>query len=95
MKFKDWLNENFDSVNHYVSDAEMLRQAIIEELDAINIYKAMAEKATNADVKKVLLHVAGEEKHHIGEFEFLLKRLDPEYQGNKLEGEEEAKEETT
>ena len=49
-------------------DKEILRAAIIAELDAINLYEQMAAMAQNGDIKKILLDVAGEEKTHVGEF---------------------------
>ncbi|MFW6001932.1 MAG: demethoxyubiquinone hydroxylase family protein [archaeon] len=91
MKLRDFLVEKFDSVENYVTDAEMLRQAIVEELDAINIYKAMAEKATNSNVKRVLEHVIEEEKHHIGEFQSLLEKLDPDHTEGLEGGEKEVR----
>jgi len=79
MKLSKYLNENFDTIKQYVSDAEMLRESIILELDAINRYKMMAEKAKSAEVRRVLLHVAAEEMHHIGEFQAMLEKLDPDH----------------
>ncbi len=59
-------------------DKEILRAAIIGELDAINLYEQMAALATDKDVKAVLLDIAREEKTHVGEFETILLRLDAE-----------------
>lgn len=58
-------------------DKEILRAAIIGELDAINLYEQMANLTENADLRKVLLDVANEEKTHVGEFQAMLLRLDP------------------
>lgn len=57
---------------------EILRAAIIAELDAINLYEQMAALTDDADIRKVLLDVAREEKTHVGEFETMLLRFDPE-----------------
>ena len=38
----------------------------------------MAALATDLDLKKVLMDIAGEEKTHVGEFKLMLMRLDPE-----------------
>jgi len=57
-------------------DAQILRAAIIAELDAINLYKQMAEQAQSNDIKKILLDVAKEEKTHVGEFQYLLLKID-------------------
>jgi rubrerythrin len=53
-------------------DAEILRTAIIAELDAINLYEQMAGITQNRNIKKLLLHVAKEEKTHVGEFQAFL-----------------------
>ncbi len=65
-------------------DKEILRAAIIGELDAINLYEQMASLTQNEDLRRVLLDVANEEKTHIGEFQAMLLRLDPE-QARELE----------
>ncbi len=71
---------------------EILRAAIIAELDAINLYEQMAALTTNENIKKILLDVAKEEKTHVGEFQTLLLREDKE-QMNELEhGKEEVEE---
>jgi hypothetical protein len=60
-------------------DREILRLSMIAELDAVNLYEQMAARAQDSKVKKVLLDVAKEEKTHVGEFQAVLSRLDPEY----------------
>ncbi len=59
-------------------DAEILRAGIIAEYDAINLYEQMAALTGNADLKKVLLEIAREEKTHVGEFQAMLLKLDKE-----------------
>lgn len=59
-------------------DKEILRAAIIAELDAINLYEQMANLTTKPDLKKILLDVAKEEKTHVGEFQHLLLNQDKE-----------------
>ena len=59
-------------------DMEILRAAIIGELDAINLYEQMAGMTQNEDLRKVLLDVAKEEKTHVGEFQAMLLRIDPD-----------------
>jgi rubrerythrin len=56
----------------------ILRAAIIAELDAINLYVQMAAQTDDADIQKVLLDIAREEKTHVGEFETMLLRFDAE-----------------
>ncbi|NPE29860.1 rubrerythrin [Methanococcoides sp. SA1] len=63
---------------------EILRAAIIAELDAINLYEQMAALTDNKEVKEVLLDIAKEEKTHVGEFQTLLLRED-EQQAQELE----------
>lgn len=55
---------------------EILRVAIIAELDAVNLYEQMAALTENKEVKEVLLDIAKEEKTHVGEFQTLLLRED-------------------
>jgi rubrerythrin len=74
-------------------DMSILRAAIIAELDAINLYEQFASQVTNENVKKVLLDVANEEKEHVGEFEGLLKEVDPEYKELLISGEKEVEDE--
>ena len=73
-------------------DKEILRAAIIGELDAINLYEQMAAQATDPDIKKVLLDIAREEKTHVGEFQTMLLRLDAEQVEEIEHGKEEIKE---
>jgi rubrerythrin len=70
-------------------DKEILRAAVIAELDAINLYEQMAGLATNPRLRKTLLEVAREEKTHTGEFQTLLLRLDPEQKRELEEGRKE------
>jgi rubrerythrin len=58
------------------SDSQMLRFAIVSEIDAINLYEQMAATTKNKEIKKILLDVANEEKVHIGEFQALLLKFD-------------------
>ena len=67
-----------EKVEKKLLDCEILRVAIIAELDAINLYEQLAAAATNENIRKVLLEVAKEEKTHVGEFQALLLREDKE-----------------
>jgi len=71
---------------------EILRSAIIAELDAINLYEQMAEMTPNAKIKKVLLDIAKEEKTHVGEFQTLLLTEDREQAHELEEGNKEVRE---
>ncbi|MBU7009209.1 MAG: rubrerythrin [Theionarchaea archaeon] len=83
---------DLSKVNKEDLDKEILRAAIIAELDAINLYEQMAALAKDKDIKTVLLDVAGEEKEHVGEFQTLLLRADAEQVKELEEGREEVEE---
>jgi rubrerythrin len=70
-------------------DKEILRAAMIAELDAINLYEQMAHMTRNENVKKLLLDVAREEKTHVGEFQTLLLSEDPQQESELKKGEKE------
>ena len=57
---------------------EVLRVAVIAELDAINLYEELASAVDDQDVKEVFMDVAKEEKTHAGEFMAMLLREDGE-----------------
>jgi rubrerythrin len=73
-------------------DKEILRAGIIAELDAINLYEQMAALTTNANLRKILLDIAGEEKTHVGEFQALLLKEDKEQEHELEKGRKEVKE---
>jgi len=83
---------NLDKVNKEDIDNEILRLAIIAELDAINLYEQMASMATNKVVRKVLLDVAKEEKTHVGELQALLLMSDKQQTEELEKGRKEIKE---
>jgi len=67
-----------EKVSKKLLDCEILRVAIIAELDAVNLYEQLAAATDNEKIKKVLLEVAREEKTHVGEFQALLLKEDKE-----------------
>ena len=73
-------------------DAQVLRLAVIAELDAISLYEQLAAVASSEEIKKVLLDVAKEEKTHVGEFLEMLLRVDKEQVEELEKGREEIKE---
>jgi rubrerythrin len=81
-----------DKIPHDKRDLEILRLAIIAELDAISLYEQLAESTENVELKKVLLDVAKEEKTHVGEFQALLLRYDKEQVEELEHGKEEVDE---
>ena len=74
-------------------DREVLRAAIIAELDAINLYEQLAYVTENEDLKKILLDVAKEEKTHVGEFQHLLLKHDKQQEKELEEGKKEVEKE--
>ena len=74
-------------------DREILRLAIIAELDAVNLYEQLAAATENKAIREVLLDVAREEKTHVGEFQALLLREDEEQVEELKHGKEEVEEE--
>jgi rubrerythrin len=73
-------------------DKEILRAAIIAELDAINLYEQMAGITRNRNIKNLLLDVAREEKTHVGEFQAFLLMEDKEQEKELKEGKREIQE---
>jgi len=71
---------------------EVLRVAIIAELDAINLYEQMASMTKDKHIRTVLLDIAREEKTHVGEFQTMLLRFDREQVKELEEGKEEIEE---
>lgn len=76
-------------------DNEILRVAIIAELDAINLYEQMAALTQNKHIKAILLDIAKEEKTHVGEFQALLLTTDKQQEKELTEGKKEVKELTS
>lgn len=74
-------------------DREILRLAIIAELDAVSLYEQLAAATENKAIREVLLDVAKEEKTHVGEFQTLLLREDEEQVEELKNGKEEVERE--
>ena len=71
---------------------QILRVAIIAELDAISLYEQLASMTDDENLKKVLLDVAKEEKTHVGEFLEMLLSIDKEQVEEIEKGREEIRE---
>ena len=82
-----------DKLSKETSDKEILRSGMIAELDAINMYEQMASYTKDANIKKMLLDIAKEEKTHLGEFQRLLLNRDKEQIEELKNGKNEVKEE--
>ncbi len=83
---------NIEGMRKEDLDKEILRVAIIAELDAINLYEQLAALTEKEYLKKVFLDIAKEEKTHVGEFQALLLREDREQAEELEEGREEVEE---
>ena len=83
---------NVEKINREDIDKEILRAALIAELDAINLYEQMAALTTNEHIRMVLLDVAKEEKTHVGEFQALLLAEDKEQKSELKAGGQEVEE---
>jgi rubrerythrin len=73
-------------------DKEIVRVGMIAELDAINLYEQIAAMTENANIRKILLDIAKEEKTHVGEFQALLLKLDSEQKEELEKGKKEVEE---
>ncbi len=71
---------------------ELLRAAIMAELDAVSLYEQMAAATDDKNLKIVFEDVAKEEKTHIGEFQTLLLRLDKDQESELAAGRKEVEE---
>jgi rubrerythrin len=85
--------KKLERVDRKMLDQEILRAGIIAELDAINLYEQMAAMTSNRDIRAILLDIAKEEKTHVGEFQTLLLKEDPQQVKEMEEGRKEVEEE--
>ena len=69
--------EDCDLVNETELDLEMLREDLMEELQAINQYQEHIESLADEDAISVLEHIRDDEKEHVAELVKLIQRLDP------------------
>ncbi|MCW3996069.1 MAG: rubrerythrin [Candidatus Bathyarchaeota archaeon] len=80
---------NLERIARENLDNQILRAAIIAELDAVNLYEQMSALAENKSIKTILLDIAKEEKTHIGEFQALLLKTDKQQEKELAEGKKE------
>jgi len=80
---------NLDRIKKEDLDKEILRAAMIAELDAVNLYEEMGGMTQDENLKKLLLDVAREEKTHLGEFQALLLKKDAQQKNELEEGQKE------
>ena len=92
-KIKNNINESLEDVepNLYAR----ITNAIKSELDAIDIYNDLivyAEMEGRSDIAKLMYDIANEEKAHMGELQKALSEIDPNYQAEMQDGQQEADE---
>ncbi|WYM89884.1 rubrerythrin [Methanolobus sp. ZRKC3] len=68
---------DLESVSKEDMDKEIMRLAMIAELDAINFYEQMASLTDDEDMKTMLLDIAKEEMIHVLMFQTVLIEVDP------------------
>ncbi|MDD3237839.1 MAG: ferritin family protein [Candidatus Gastranaerophilales bacterium] len=66
-----------------------LRFCIAAEYEAMQIYEELAESIDNAEAKKVLCEIRGDEMVHAGCFQRILNLVNPDEQKSYNEGHEE------
>jgi rubrerythrin len=86
---------NLEKIQTEDLNKEILRAAIIAELDAVNLYEQMAALTKNQHIKAILLDIAKEEKTHVGEFQTLLLMNDKQQEKELAEGKKEVEELTS
>lgn len=57
-------------------DVRLLRAVLARELETINEYEVMAEQAEDPHIREFFLHLAKEEKEHVGEAMALINERD-------------------
>ncbi|MDM7920613.1 MAG: ferritin family protein, partial [Methanosarcina sp.] len=70
---------DLENISQKDLDKEILRAAMIAELDAVNLYEQMANLARNEEIRTILLDIAREEKIHVAMFETVLLQADKEF----------------
>lgn len=70
---------DIENVSKEDLDKEIMRVAIIAELDAVNMYEQMANLTDDEDLRIILLDVAREEKVHAAMFQTVLMEVDTEF----------------
>ena len=86
---------NLEKIKKENLNKEILRAAIIAELDAVNLYEQMAALTDDKHIKTILLDIAREEKTHVGEFQTLLLMNDKQQEKELAEGKKEVEELTS
>ena len=64
-----------------------LREDLVGELDAINLYQMHLDEIDDEEIKKILAHIRDDEKEHVAELVKIIRKLDPS-QEEKFQKEE-------
>ena len=83
-----WANQHGPLSREHIVQA--LRDMVVAEYDAVQLYERFAMMITDEATKSTILDITEEEKVHIGEFVRLIEALSPEEIKSYLEGEDEA-----
>lgn len=67
------------------NDLEIVRSAMIAELDASSLYEAQIDNLNSDAAKKVIRCILLEEKEHLAELQCLLMKLDKEQEDKMSE----------
>ncbi len=73
------------TTNKLHNDLQIVRTALIAELDATSLYEAQIDNLNSEDAKKVIVHILLEEKEHLAELQCLLMKLDKEQEDKMSE----------
>ena len=73
------------TTNKLHNDLEIIRTAIIAELDATSLYEAQIDNLNDKGAKAVITHIMLEEKEHISELQCILMKLDKDQEEKMTE----------
>lgn len=68
--------ERIESLTPEHSDQDIIRSALIAELDATSLYVSQIDNLTDIHAREVITHILEEEKEHIAELYCLLNKMD-------------------
>jgi len=83
---------DLDRIKKEDLDREIIRIAMIAELDAVSLYEQLESMTDNPDLQAVLQDIALEEKTHVGELQTLLLQFDDEQEKELIKGRKEVEE---
>jgi rubrerythrin len=92
MKAATRLLELLNTVDDDSDDNELLRQALIAEADAVNLYVQLARRADKETTRRLLIDLADEERVHIGEIQRVLGTVDSDQKKANSEADSEVEE---